>query len=46
MILDLGTEALLKFEHNVCPLEVLSLIDEFLKVVDIFVNSPSILEES
>jgi hypothetical protein len=41
MILDLGVEALLKFEHNVCPLKVLSLINEFLEVID---SSP-ILEE-
>jgi hypothetical protein len=42
MILDLGIEALPKFEHNVCPLKVSSSINEFLEVV----NGPPVLEES
>jgi hypothetical protein len=45
MILDLLVEALTKFEHDVCPLEVSSSIDEFLEVIDIFVDGPPILEE-
>jgi hypothetical protein len=46
MILDLGIEALPKFEHNVCPLEVSCAINKFLEVVNIFVNGSTILEES
>jgi hypothetical protein len=46
MILDLGSKALPKFEHDVCPLDILSSIDELLEVIDIFVNDSSALEES
>jgi hypothetical protein len=46
MILDLGIEALQKFEHNVCPLEVSSTIDQFLEVINIFINNSTVLEES
>jgi hypothetical protein len=39
MILDLG------IEHDVHPLEVSSSINEFLEVINVFVNSPPVLEE-
>jgi len=44
MVLDLRVEPLMKLQDDVSPLEIVSVINEFAKIVDVFIDGARPLE--